>query len=68
MIANASSYSMWMVPTKSLIYGKDEPESNVDIAFPKPVSDGIVVDEMTGLLYLTDFEHSAIWMTDPRVS
>ena len=58
---------MWMVPTRSLVYGKGDPETDVDISFPKPISDGIVIDEVTGVLYLTDFEHSAIWMTDPTV-
>ena len=54
---------MWMVPTRSLIKG--DAERFVDVAFPKPVSDGIVVDDATGVLYVTDFEHSAIWMTHP---
>ena len=57
---------MWMVPTRSLVIGK-EVEDDVDIAFPKPASDGIVIDETTGVLYLTDFEHSAIWIADPVV-
>lgn len=58
---------MWQVPTKSLIDGGDAPENTVDIAFPKTVSDGIVIDDVTGVMYLTDFEHSSIWMTDPTV-
>lgn len=58
---------MWLVPTRSLIQGGDLPEDTVQIAFPKPVSDGIVVDEDTGVLYLTDFQNNAIWMTDPTV-
>jgi len=58
---------MWMVPTKALVRGDGLAEDEVDISFPKPVTDGVVIDETTGLLYATDFEHSAIWMADPSV-
>ena len=57
-----------MVPTRSLVIGNGEPEAIVDVSFPKPATDGLVVDETTGILYATDFEHSAIWITDPKVS
>ncbi|KAH9258732.1 hypothetical protein BASA81_003234 [Batrachochytrium salamandrivorans] len=55
---------MWMVPTSALVMGAAN--AKVDIAFPKPSSNnGAVVDEGTGVLFLADDAHNALWMTNP---
>lgn len=62
-IASPFDPYMWVVPTRNIVFG--DADEFADILFPKPTSDGIALDVQTNILYLADFEHFSIWMTDP---